>query len=159
MIKKGMISVLSALAGLMAGVVMTGRRMGGQIEEKQKKADKHMSLYLMMNQWVAVKQEGKNLADYFEKMGYKTIAIYGMSYAGERLVEELKGSNIQIKYGIDKNAETIYSDIEIVTLEDELEEVDAIVVTPIFFFDEIEEKLSAKTDCPIISLEDILYEV
>lgn len=57
MIKKGMISVLSALAGLMAGVVMTGRRMGGQIEEKQKKADKHMSLYLMMNQWVKVKQE------------------------------------------------------------------------------------------------------
>lgn len=37
MIKKGMISVLSALAGLMAGVVMTGRRMGGQIEEKQKR--------------------------------------------------------------------------------------------------------------------------
>jgi hypothetical protein len=37
--------------------------------------------------------------------------------------------------------------------------VDAIVVTAITFFDEIEEKLSEKIDCPIISLDDILYEV
>ena len=29
----------------------------------------------------------------------------------------------------------------------------------VVFFDEIEEKLSMKIDCPIISLEDILYEI
>ena len=40
-----------------------------------------------------------------------------------------------------------------------LETVDAVVVTAITFFDEIEERLSEKVDCPIISLEDILYEV
>jgi hypothetical protein len=50
-------------------------------------------------------------------------------------------------------------DVDVVTMDDDLEEVDAIVVTAITFFDEIEEKLSAKIDCPIISLEDILYEV
>ena len=112
-----------------------------------------------MNQWVAVKQEGKNLADYFDKQGYKSIAIYGMSYAGERLLEELKCSDIQVQYGIDKNADNIYMDVNIVTMEDELKPVDAIVVTPIFFFDDIEEELSQKIDCPIISLEDVLYEV
>ncbi len=36
--------------------------------------------------------------------------------------------------------------------------VDAIVVTAITFYDEIKEELSRKIDCPIISLEDILYE-
>ena len=82
-----------------------------------------------------------------------------MSYAGERLLEELKDSKIDVKYGIDKNADGIYSDIELVTMEDKLETVDAIVVTPIFFFDQIEEELSKKISCPIISLEDILYEV
>ena len=117
-------------------------------------SEKHLALFLMMNQWVAVKQEGKNLADYFEKQGYKSIAVYGMSYAGERLLEELKGSDIQVQYGIDKNADNIYMDVNIVTMEDELKPVDAIVVTPIFFFDDIEEELSQKIDCPIISLED-----
>ena len=45
------------------------------------------------------------------------------------------------------------------SIDDDLEEVDAVVVTAITFFDEIEEKLSQKIDCPIISLEDILYEI
>ena len=159
MIKKGMISVLSALAGLMAGVVMTGRRMGGQIEEKQKKADKHMSLYLMMNQWVKVKQEGKNLSSYFEREGYKNLAIYGMSYAGETLMEELIDSPVTVKYGIDRNAEMIFADVDIVTPDASLEPVDAVVVTAITFFEEVEEMLRQKVDCPIISLEDILYDV
>ena len=44
-------------------------------------------------------------------------------------------------------------------MEDELEPVDAVVVTAITFFNEIEQKLSKKLDCEIISLEDILYEV
>ena len=157
--KKGIIGMVSAIGGAAAGITAASGMLGNKVKENQKKSDKHLALFLMMNQWVKVKQEGKNLASYFEQEGYKKIAIYGMHYAGETLAEELQGSNVEIKYGIDKNAETIYSDIEIVTLEDELEEVDAIVVTPIFFFDEIEEKLSAKTDCPIISLEDILYEV
>lgn len=157
--KQGIISVLSALTGLAAGVVMTGRRMGGQIEEKQKKADKHMSLYLMMNQWVKVKQEGKNLSSYFEREGYKNIAIYGMSYAGETLVEELKGSTVTVKYGIDRNADRLYMDFDMVTPDCHLEAVDAIVVTSITFFEEIEELLKEKVDCPIISLDDILYEV
>lgn len=113
----------------------------------------------MMNQWVKVKQEGKNLVSYFEQNGYKRIAVYGMSYAGETLVNELKNTSVQVVYGIDKNAETLYADIDVVTLENPLDEVDAVVVTAITFFDEIEEKLSNKMNCPIISLEDILYEV
>ena len=113
----------------------------------------------MMNQWVKVKQEGKNLASYFEKYGYKKIAVYGMSYAGETLISELKETDITIAYGIDKNAASIYVDVDVLSMEDNLEPVDAVVVTAITFFDEIEEKLSEKMDCPIISLEDILYEV
>ena len=66
---------------------------------------------------------------------------------------------MEIKYGIDKNADKIYADFLIVTPDSELEEVDAVVVTSITFFEEIEEALSVKVDCPILSLEDILYQV
>ena len=82
-----------------------------------------------------------------------------MSYAGETLIEELKETEIEIAYGIDKKADSLYSDIDVFSMEDLLEEVDVIVVTAITFYDEIEEKLSEKVKCPIVSLEDILYEV
>ncbi|MCH5256117.1 MAG: hypothetical protein J1D87_02445 [Lachnospiraceae bacterium] len=157
--KKGLVSILSGLAGAAIGAAGTGRVMGKRAVENQEMSDKHLALFLMMNQWVKVKQEGKNLALYFEKLGYREIAIYGMSYVGETLVDELKGSGITIKYGIDQRAENIYEEFDMVSPEDRLEEVDAIVVTSIKFFDEIEERLREKVDCPIISLEDILYEV
>ena len=66
---------------------------------------------------------------------------------------------MKVKYGIDKRAENIYADFDIVTPDSQLDKVDAIVVTSITFFDEIEEMLSVKIDCPIISLEDVLYQV
>lgn len=156
---KGVIGVLSSLVGAGVGAVATGKVMGDKANQWQQMSDKHLALYLMMNQWVKIKQEGKNLSEYFEKNNYKNIAIYGMSYAGETLIDELRGTGICIKYGIDKNADRIYSDIDIVSMESDLEDVDAVVVTAITFFDEIEAKLSEKIDCPIISLEDILYEV
>lgn len=157
--KKGVIGVLSLLAGAAGGAIGVGKVTGTKISEKQQMSDKHLALFLMMNQWVKVKQDGKNLASYFEKNGYKKIAIYGMSYAGETLVDELKETNIEVAYGIDKKVDTIYADVDIVSIEDDLEPVDAVVVTAITFFDEIEEKLSDKVSCPILSLEDILYEV
>ncbi len=157
--KKGMISIVSALTGAAIGAGAAGKAVIGEKEKAKSMSDKHLALFLMMNQWVRVKQEGKNLTEYFEKNGYHRIAVYGMSYAGETLIEELKGTKTEVAYGIDRNADTIYSDIDIVSMEDSLEAVDAIVVTAITFFDEIEQKLSEKMECPIISLEDILYEV
>lgn len=157
--KKGIISLLSILAGTAAGAGAVGKTMGKRIVQARGMSDKHLSLFLMMNQWVKVKQEGKNLAEYFEKNQYKRIAVYGMSYAGETLLDELDGTGIEVIYGIDQNAGTIYLDVDIKTMDDDLEEPDAVVVTAITFFDEIEEGLSRKLKCPVLSLEDILYEI
>lgn len=157
--RTGALSVLSAIGGAATGVIVVGKQLSKRLTDKQRMSDKHLALFLMMNQWVKVKQEGKNLAAYFERNGYHNIAIYGMSYAGETLVEELKGSNIGIKYGIDKNADRIYANVDVVAPDSVLEEVDVVVVTSITFFDEVEQLLAEKIECPIVSLEDILYEV
>ena len=157
--KKGIIGILSAIVGAGAGATAVKKTMDSKVSSWQNLSDKHLALFLMMNQWVKVKQEGKNLSQYFEKNNYKNIAVYGMSYAGETLVDELKNSTVNIKYGIDKNADRLYSEVDIVTMDENLEEVDAVVVTAITFFDEIADMLEEKLSCPIISLEDILYEV
>lgn len=79
--------------------------------------------------------------------------------AGKTLLNELQNTDIEVIYGIDKNAQNLYSDVDIVSIDDTMEDVDAIVVTAITFFDDIERQLSEKADCPILSLEDVLHEV
>lgn len=157
--KNGIVAVLSAVAGVIAGASVISRKKSKDIKNAWKYSDKHLSLFLMMNQWVQVKQEGKNLAVYFERCGYTRIAVYGMSYAGETLLNELKNTGIQVLYGMDQNAKDIYADIDMLTIDDTLPSVDAVVVTAITYFDEVKEKLQEKLDCPVISLEDILYEI
>lgn len=161
--KKGTVGVLSLLAGaiggLAGGAIGVSEITGKEMKRTKHMSDKHLALFLMMNQWVKVKQAGKNLSTYFEKEGYKKIAIYGVSYAGETLIDELANTGVKVAYGIDQKAGTLYADVDIVSMDNDLEPVDAVVVTAITFFDEIEEKLSEKVSCPIISLEDILYEV
>lgn len=157
--KKGIISILSGIVGAGVGAGVTSKLLGKLLSKQSELADKHLALYMLMNQWVQVKQEGKSLVSYFEANGYKNIAIYGMHFVGQTLCKELEGSSICIKYAIDKNADNVFADFDVITMEDDLAEVDAVIVTPIYYFDEIEEKLEEKVDCPIISIEDILYEV
>lgn len=157
--KKQLILMISLVMGFAAGVSIIRQREKKAKQKEKEMSEKHLALFLMMNQWVQVKQEGKKLADYLSEHGYKNIAVYGMSFAGERLVNELRGTDIHISYGIDKQADTLYSEIDLVSLEDEWKEVDAIIVTAITFFDEIEKMLSQRIYCPILSLEYILYEI
>ncbi len=90
---------------------------------------------------------------------YKKIVVYGMSYVGERLLDDLTGADIEVVAAIDKNAKGIFADVPVITPDENMPECDCVVVTAIYFFDEIERLLAEKVSCPIVSLEDILYEV
>lgn len=131
----------------------------------EKDADKVLSVcnknlvqFYVMSQWVKLKQEKNNLSVYFEEREYKSIAIYGMGKIGQMLLEELKETDIEVAYGIDQNAETTYSTIDVLSLNDKLPQVDVIVVTVMDLFTRIEAGLKEKTDCPIVSLMDIVYD-
>lgn len=157
--KKQIISFLSVLTGFFAWIIFLKKIEKKEKEKIQILSDKHLALFLMMNQWVQVKQKEKHLADYLEQSGYKNIAIYGMSYVGKSLLNELKNTKITVKYGIDQRADELCFEIPMYFPDDNLEDIDAIIVTSISFIDEIKEKLMLKVLCPIISLEDILYDI
>lgn len=67
--KKTVIGILSLLGGVVGGMIGTKRVMQKKLNRATDYSDKHLSLFLMMNQWVKVKQEGKNLEEYFERNG------------------------------------------------------------------------------------------
>ena len=158
--KKGGIAVLSTLLGAGAAAAGIGYLGSRQVQEKTQKVDKFKGYYNMLNQWLILKQEGRNLSEYFEKKSYKTIAIYGMGEMGNRLYDELKNTEIEVKYAVDKNAAGTYSELDVIDPDDsDWGEVDAVIVTATFAFEEIEEMLSEKIDYPVISLEDIVYGI
>ena len=160
--KKWMTCSLCMIAGAGFGVIVAAgwkaRYLVQTLEIKAEQAEKYNELFQLLNHWVNVRQKGNTLIEYFEKRGYKNIAIYGMNFAGETLAKELEGSSVCVKYGIDRDAKHIMADCQVVTPDDVCEKVDAIVVTPVYYFSEIADLLEKKVSCPIISLEDIIYE-
>lgn len=112
----------------------------------------------IQNKWLQIKNENRSLKPYFEDNYLSNVAIYGMGSIGRRLYEELCLQNIDVKYGIDQNAQNIQiKGLELKTLGDDLPKVDAIVVTPIAFY-EIEKSLCKKMgdDIVIVSIEDVV---
>lgn len=124
----------------------------------QEKVHKLQDDYWLLNHWLEIKNEGKSVASYFMDKGYHHIAIYGMAELGNRLMEDLEGSPISVDYGIDRNiCNSIARIREIYYPEDNLPETQAIVVTPYAAFEAIRKLLETRVDCPIISLEEVVW--
>ncbi len=157
--KKGILGLVTTIMGAAAGAATMNYLKGKKLSEKAEKVDKFKGYYNLLNQWLVNKHEGKSLDRYLLEQGYKSIAIYGMGELGNRLYEELKNSEVEVKYAVDKKAESTYSELNVVGLDDELEQVDAIVVTATYAYDEICEELEGIMECPIISLESVIFDL
>lgn len=111
----------------------------------------------LLNNWLKLKNEGKTLATFFHDNDFSVIAIYGMGALGERLYEELSGTEIKVAYAIDRLADKkSRNGLRIIPMEEELERTDVIIVTPIQDFEVIERQLELRTEIDIISLEDVV---
>lgn len=122
-------------------------------------AEKYKRLFYMMSRWMKLKQNGNGLIEWFMVRSYQSIAVYGMGDVGECLVGELRDSPVKIEYGIDQNRVVRCSLKGVVSLDDKLEEVDVIIITAIFYTDEIKRMLAEKISCPVVSIEDIIYDI
>lgn len=157
--KKKILSTLLFIIGGIAGIIAEKNMVKKTIKQKDEKIYKFKGYYSLLNQWLSIKQSGRGLEEYFIANGYKTIAIYGMGELGLRLYEELKNSKeVEIKYAVDQGA-ALCEELEILGLDDSLPEVDVIVVTATFVFEEIAKMLREKTEGEIISLDDIIDEL
>lgn len=151
------------LAALSAHFYLQNRKI--KKVEKSDLDNRYMLYFSLTTQWIKNKQENIELAQYFHDKSIKTIAIYGLGSMEELLYNELKDSDIEIKYMTDQNARAYQFAIKEfpVIFPSEIpnqEPVDAIIVTPIFAYQAICNDLE-KYNCSaeIISLEDIIFEL
>lgn len=107
--------------------------------------------------WLKLEHNEKALQKFFDDNYIRTIAIYGMGELGKLIYNKLQLLDINILYVIDRNAEKIdIKNIKIIHPDQKLEKVDAIIVTPLHLFYEIEKMLYEKGVNNIISLEDVV---
>ncbi|WP_167956021.1 hypothetical protein [Anaerosporobacter faecicola] len=155
--KKGIYGILGIALGSITTLVINKKLITKSNIDERKKVDKFRGYYALLNQWLINKNNSKEISEYFIKNQYKNIAIYGLGELGNRLINELENTEINISYGIDKEDIFDSNAIKIYSIDNELPEVDVIVVTATFAFNEIYNDLVSKVNCPIISLDDIIF--
>lgn len=151
---------VAAIGGVILGFYgmgQCGRRKAERLQDRINVLSDHFQL---LNHWLEIKGEGKSTADYFQELGYRHIAIYGMAELALRLSEDLEGSPVCIDYGIDRDISCSQARIrEVYSPEDNLPETEAIVVTPYAVFPEIKKLLEGKVSCPVLSLEEVVWSI
>lgn len=157
--KKIIYTICFFISGIAMGMIIKRTYMKKSIIKALLLSNNNYTSFRVMNQWVSVRQEGRQLSEYFERKGYRRIAIYGMGDIGEALLSELDKTKTKVLYGIDQNADAVFSNIDIVSLKDKLQKVDAVVVTVIHSFEAISAEIQKKLDCPVISIVDVVYDI
>ncbi|WP_051650337.1 glycoside hydrolase family 99-like domain-containing protein [Selenomonas sp. AB3002] len=111
-----------------------------------------------LSQWLRINEKGEEVRSFFYRNKYRRIAIYGGGRLGKHLIANLVGSDVEIKYIIDKNKSLKICSYPTFTLEDKLPPVDAVVITPIGMYEALRSELRKYVDYDTVSLEYILYE-
>jgi len=152
-------SVITCLLGTTAGILVTGKIFGKLLEEQRGKVDKFRNYYNMLNQWIQLRQRNVKIESYLKEHSYETVAIYGMGEVGMRLYEELKNTDVKVKYAVDRQDTNPYPELKICSKGEPLSTADVMIVTAIFDFKKIKKEMKEKIDFPVISLETIIYEL
>lgn len=126
-----------------------------ELEQQKKIANKHFKIMMAMNSWIHTLQDGKHIEQYFKKSCVNNIAIYGWGYLGKSMAYELQKTDISVKYVIDQNKYN-FDDINLYDWNDSWPEVDMIVVTPFYEYQNIRKKIKDKIKCKIISIEEVI---
>lgn len=110
----------------------------------------------ILETWLTLKEQNITLEKTLYMRNISKIAIYGGGILGKHLYRELEGTNIHVECFIDQSKRTVVTNVSTVLPETYIGEVDAIVVTPVMEFAQIQEKLMKYYSCDIVSLETLV---
>lgn len=114
----------------------------------------------LLREYFKVIVNGISLADILLSKGYHSCCIYGYGRVGQCVLEDLVINKFPVLGVIDINYESFISkdalECQLLSLNDPIPQADVMIVTPIFYFDEIVSDLEYKVDYPIVPLDDFI---
>lgn len=121
--------------------------------------DKFRKMFYVLDDWTASEEKGNMIEKYLADRKIRYLAVYGYGPLGKRLIRELRGSSIHVNYVIDQNAAFLETDCPAYTLEDDLEEVDAVVISLVQGELAIAEAIKRKMSTKIFTMGEIVKEI
>ena len=110
----------------------------------------------IMLAWDELKAAGKTIGRLLYEKGINRVAIYGYAALGNRLYKELSEEGIAICYVIDRRGRMINTNVDIMTLKDELFPVDCVINTVIGLNGADIDKIREKTMSNVSDLKSII---
>ena len=151
--------IKSWIAAAIGAVTGTRRASAGQ-DPGAHDTKKYAAYYRLAASWLLLRNDGRSMAEYFADHQYRRVAVFGLGRLGMCLLSELRDSGVEVRYGIDRNAEHFsYLDLEVVPPDGPFEAVDAVVVTPFFECERLVLDLEYRTSAKVVSLEDIVLSL
>lgn len=130
---------------------------GSRFSEMMDKIASKYSQYEKMDR-ILGHTDAHQIESYLSSKNIKDVAIYGIGIYGKALLKILEDTRINVLYGIDARADVKSVSIPVFSIDSGIQPVDAVIVTPIFDFDNICQMLMEKKTfaCQIIGLDKIL---
>lgn len=157
------VMIFAGMFGFVLGMAISWRFLRKAYNLKYKEmirlSDKHLEMFLVMDKWFENELKGKKLANHLRNSGIYNISIYGMGYIGKNLYAYLKKEGFEIGNLIDQNSNRKVDGIRIRAMDDEQAPTDAVIVTAVYYFEELENGLKMKFKEPIFSFADIVYKL
>lgn len=148
------------LTGFMVGGYKMAHKYCQRLNECRLENSKNQYWVRVYDMWMMTKQSSKSIENYLLENGIKSVAIYGALFLGTRLYYELKDSSVNVKYIFDKNPCIGMVGVEVKNPDSfNYAEVDAVIVTALFTYDEIEKTLKSKGYKRVIAFDEILYDM
>lgn len=141
------------------GFFLGGKMLVNMINDYKFRMKRNFSNMLLFNDWLHFIYSGGDIEKYFMCYNYNKIIIYGNGYAGKILLEALSESEIEVVAIMDKKITSLDEKEGMIGINTKIPDADCIVVTPVFYYEEIYNELLKKTDIPIISIRNIIEKM
>lgn len=121
--------------------------------------DKFRKMFYVLDDWTASEENGGSLETYLTNQGIRRLAVYGYGPLGKRLLRQLDGSGICVSYLIDQNAAFLNAECPACMLEDDLEDVDAVIISLVQNEASIAEAIRKKLSARILTIGEIVRTI
>lgn len=133
------------------------KSLGQEIVTREKTLQKYIQFYRVLLKWLGALQKNVDIAGYLKAQGIKVVAVYGYADMGKLLCNELLKSDIKINAVLDKrDVKCEIPGVRVLKPPEGDRNVDAVLVTAVYYYDEISIELKEWGYKNIISLQKIV---
>lgn len=119
--------------------------------------DKFRKMFYILKDLSMAELEGNGISEFLERKNLCSVAVYGCGYLGKYLLKVLEKGSVRVRYIIDQNAAYLDPGYPAYTIEDELEDVDAVIVTLVQDEHDIISRLKRKLRADVFTIKELAY--